>query len=271
MWYEAYGKPTCRRESDGDETAASHYGNPYLFQGQRYCPETGLYYFKNRDYSPTLGRFVQRDRLPSNNGYQFLGSKPTVSVDPFGYQELPKPYVDELIGGAARALSRAAKEAARRSAEAIEEAAKEIVSETVRRATERLFCMKRVRDKHGNDTPPAGYTGDPDTFKHCNVACEITTQCSHLEGFVASWGKEAQDVFGKGDAEWRDLQNDKEGRKCAADPQGCKDCCCGAPQHNRPVPPEPFDPAREGWYEWVDDPLLGKIYIDPELLPDYWE
>ena len=34
MVYEPYGKSTCRRISDGDETVASHFGNPYLFTGR---------------------------------------------------------------------------------------------------------------------------------------------------------------------------------------------------------------------------------------------
>ena len=33
----------------------------FLFTGQRYDSETGLYYYKRRYYSPVLGRFLSRD------------------------------------------------------------------------------------------------------------------------------------------------------------------------------------------------------------------
>ena len=106
MWYEPYGKQTCHRDSDNHEQAASHFGNPYLFQGQRYDSETGLYYFKNRDYEPRLGCFLQRDipeerarnmligRTP--NLYYYGRTNPISLTDYSGWEEcLPTQY--ELI------------------------------------------------------------------------------------------------------------------------------------------------------------------------------
>jgi RHS repeat-associated protein len=80
--YTAYGQPTVSQVGQAQAT-----GNPFLFQGQRYCPETGLYYFKNRDYLPTLGRLVQRDRegdLDSFNVYELEQSAPVFYLDPTG-------------------------------------------------------------------------------------------------------------------------------------------------------------------------------------------
>ena len=88
VWYEAYGKPTFHRDSDDAErTTSSYFDNPYLFQGQRLDPETGLYYFKNRDYSAILGRFVQWDPIGYASGmdfYEAMASKPVADVDPYG-------------------------------------------------------------------------------------------------------------------------------------------------------------------------------------------
>ena len=87
-WYEAYGKPTWYYSSS--EQTSSSVANPYLFQGRRYDSETGLYYFRYRDMSPTLGRFLQRDPIGYRGGlnlHQCLGSAPTFFVDPWGLKE----------------------------------------------------------------------------------------------------------------------------------------------------------------------------------------
>jgi len=91
--YDPYGMPTCIRTSDSHEQTASHYGNPYLFQGRRSCSETNLYYFRNRYMSPTLGRFMQRDPLGYVDGmslYEFVGGTPTHRVDAEGLKNREK-------------------------------------------------------------------------------------------------------------------------------------------------------------------------------------
>jgi RHS repeat-associated protein len=67
--------------------AESTLGNPYLFTGQRFDPETGLHYYKMRYYDSGLGRFVSRDPIGYGDGknlYQYVGSHPTVRVDTTG-------------------------------------------------------------------------------------------------------------------------------------------------------------------------------------------
>ncbi|HUW35545.1 MAG TPA: RHS repeat-associated core domain-containing protein, partial [Planctomycetota bacterium] len=58
--YEPYGGLTIA-EADYDVIPATTQNNSLTFQGQRYDAESGLYYFRNRYLSPSLGRFVQRD------------------------------------------------------------------------------------------------------------------------------------------------------------------------------------------------------------------
>jgi len=65
----------------------SSYGNVYLFAGQRYDPETGLYYMRARHYHPGIGRFLQRDPIgfaDDVNLYRYVGNNPVNFVDPFG-------------------------------------------------------------------------------------------------------------------------------------------------------------------------------------------
>ncbi len=69
--YDPYGKPTdAAGQSVGalnpnwtTKAGGDGYGWVYLHQGGHYEAGTGLYNFRNRDYSPTLGRWMQQDPL----------------------------------------------------------------------------------------------------------------------------------------------------------------------------------------------------------------
>ncbi len=66
--YDAYGNPSV---------TSSTIGNPYMFTGRRWDEETGIYYYRARQYDPTIGRFLQRDPLgyvDSMNLYSILHS-----------------------------------------------------------------------------------------------------------------------------------------------------------------------------------------------------
>ncbi len=62
----------------------------FLFTGQRFDAETGLYYYKRRYYSPVLGRFLSRDPelfgTDAPNLQAYAGSSPSRYVDPIGKQ-----------------------------------------------------------------------------------------------------------------------------------------------------------------------------------------
>ncbi len=84
--YTAYGEPTIL-DDQGNERQRSAVGNPYMFQGRRRDTETDLYYYRNRYYSATLGRFISRDPIKLVNEYTGFADRPTISVDPYGLQE----------------------------------------------------------------------------------------------------------------------------------------------------------------------------------------
>ena len=54
-----------------------------------------------------------------------------------------------------------------------------------------------------------------DAVTHCMAAGLIALHCSKAEAWLASVGKESLDLFGRGDAEWRDLKSDARGIRCA--------------------------------------------------------
>jgi len=78
--YDPYGNCISGGSSCGT-------GEPYRFTGQRLDPETGLYYYRARYYSPALGRFLQTDSIGYKDDidwYTYVGNDPTDKTDPTG-------------------------------------------------------------------------------------------------------------------------------------------------------------------------------------------
>jgi RHS repeat-associated protein len=103
--YDAYGRQTVFGAGFGTVIGtASAVGNPYMYTGQRFDPETGLYYYRARYYDASQGRFLQRDPLGFDGGvnfYEYVLSRPTRYTDAYGLEisEQPKPdysYADDI-------------------------------------------------------------------------------------------------------------------------------------------------------------------------------
>jgi RHS repeat-associated protein len=65
--------------------------NNYLYRGEQFDPDLGLYYLRARYYNPLTGRFMSRDpnegRLPDPkilHKYLYAGGDPVNAIDPRG-------------------------------------------------------------------------------------------------------------------------------------------------------------------------------------------
>jgi RHS repeat-associated protein len=90
--YDVFGAATIL-STNAQLLAVSAVGNRFLFTGREYLAEIGLYDYRNRFYSPSLGRFLQTDPIGFDAGdvnlYRYVGNSTMLLCDPFGTEPVP--------------------------------------------------------------------------------------------------------------------------------------------------------------------------------------
>ncbi len=96
--YDVWGKPTGFDDS-GASITPGNFASRFLFTAREYDVEIGLYHYRARAYSPTLGRFIQSDPIDFSAGdvnvFRYVSNNPVKLVDPFGLQDsdsVPPPF-----------------------------------------------------------------------------------------------------------------------------------------------------------------------------------
>jgi RHS repeat-associated protein len=93
--YDPFGQVTVlnadftpKSTGNNGTPADSTFGWLCLHQGGRFDDVSGLYHFRRRDYSPTLGRWVSLDPLGYDAGdvnlFRYVANNPVIRTDPWG-------------------------------------------------------------------------------------------------------------------------------------------------------------------------------------------
>jgi RHS repeat-associated protein len=103
-----FGQPTILT-SDLQPLTFSALGNRFLFTGREYLAALNLYDYRNRVYSPALGRFLQTDPIGfaagDENIYRYVSNDPAGLADALGlagHHFVPREIFDTLPAGPAR-------------------------------------------------------------------------------------------------------------------------------------------------------------------------
>jgi len=85
--YDVFGTPSFF-DSSFITLPSSLAGNRFLFTGREYLAELALYDYRNRFYSPIIGRFLQPDSIGFDAGdanlLRYCGNSPVSFIDSFG-------------------------------------------------------------------------------------------------------------------------------------------------------------------------------------------
>lgn len=206
--YDAFGTPTFK-DGAGNVVTSSASGNRFLFTGREYIQPMMQYDYRNRVYSPALGRFLQTDPVRFQAGdynlYRYVANDPTLRRDPMGLDyhgalDRQEFWWDFLKIGPYYGLE-------------------------LRRTNRWAF------DKASASGLPGDQDGPQDAYRHCIFSCQSTKKMGEeYTKFVTDEHEDADDRNQTQSKEERQMDeaNNAAGRKCGKnkkDNRSCEDQC----------------------------------------------
>jgi RHS repeat-associated protein len=217
--YSPYGSLTILNADFSTPPSGTQPMTDYLYQGMSLDPVTGLYYERNRNYSPSLGVWTSQDPLRYVNGantYQFVGSSPVGMVDPEGtipwYYWVGAGAVDLLGGGPEDPFGDAAAgliledgaqaEAAATAEQAAEDAAAQAAKKLAEKAAEEAL-KKAIEDAkpEGQYCPASDVPGNTENSAAGNSAIQgkdLARQLTSDEQLGQALAGEGKPIAGSG-------------------------------------------------------------------------
>jgi RHS repeat-associated protein len=197
--YDAFGIQT-----NNTGTTANH----YLYTGEQYDPNIGLYYLRARYYHQETGRFMTRDPVSGNpfepislHKYLYANANPVMFKDPCGTTSLIEVMVVATI------VTILASVAIAYAYTCFDPVKVKMQLQSSKFVDD--YCMSA-----GRFVPNNYY----DAFGHCNVACEGTRTCgrslTNIAGTVREIGRELG-FGGSHDSFSQDINNQSAGRQFA--------------------------------------------------------